>query len=534
MTQPTTPQQDVGTPVGAWEPLRSGVFRALWIAVLVSNIGTWMQTVGAQWLLVDEPNASTLVSLVQTASTLPVVLLALPAGVLADSFDRRRLLLGVQAFQVTVAAALALLTAADQMRPPLLLVLTFALGAGAAITGPTYQSLVPELVPRAQIPSASALGSISVNLARAVGPAIAGLLIAHTGVAAVFAINGASFLAFAGVLLWWRRPADDITDHRERFAPALRAGGRYARHSPVIRRLLLRVALFVLPAMAIWALLPLVASRRLGLGSGGYGLLLGAIGVGAVAGAFLLPQVRARMSTNMLVATASLLYAGSTAVVVLVGSLPAMMVALLPAGAGWIAVLSTMNASLQLFLPSWVRARGLAVYQVSLFGAQAVGSLLWGVAAELVGLRPAFLVAAALMALGAMTVVWWPLRETAGLDRSPAIYWPEPQLVLDPESSDGPVVVQVAYTISPEREEKFIAAMEPVRRSRQRTGATRWHLYRDGEVPHRFLESYQVPSWEEHLRQHEGRLTGSDQVSEERARAMSDPKPETHHLFPTR
>src|SRR3954451_8364858 len=207
-------------PSGPWAPLAVPVYRSLWIAVLVSNIGTWMQTVGAQWLLVDAPNASTLVSLVQTASTLPVVLLALPGGVLADSFDRRRLLICVQAFQVAVGAVLTVLTAAGQMRPALLLTLTFALGAGAAVTAPAYQALIPELVPRSQIASAAALGSISVNLARAVGPAIAGLLISHVGVAAVFGLNAATCAVFGVVLLAWRRPADEAQE-RERFAPAL-------------------------------------------------------------------------------------------------------------------------------------------------------------------------------------------------------------------------------------------------------------------------------------------------------------------------
>ncbi|NHC44466.1 MFS transporter [Motilibacter sp. K478] len=520
-----------GPAAGPWAPLAVPVYRALWIAVLVSNIGTWMQTVGAQWLLVDEPNASTLVALVQTASTLPVVALALPAGVLADSFDRRRLLLGVQAFQVVVGAILTALTAAGQMRPALLLTLTFALGAGAAVTAPAYQALIPELVPRSQITSASALGSISVNLARAVGPAVAGLLISHVGVAAVFALNAVTFAVFGAVLLAWRRPVDDPRE-REPFAFALRAGGRYVRHSPVVRRLLLRVLLFVVPAMAVWALLPLVATRRLDLGASGYGVLLGALGVGAVGGAFLLPRARARLSANALVAVASCLYALGLAVVVAADVLPLVLLALLPAGAGWIGVLSTMNASLQLFLPNWVRARGLAVYQVVLFGGQAVGAFGWGLVADHLGLRTAYLAAAAGMAVGAASIAVWPLRDTRGLDRSPAVFWPEPELAFEPAPDDGPVLVTRAYTVAEQDEEEFLEAMERVRRATQRTGAVRWQVYRDGADPRRFLEAYVVPSWAEHLRQHEGRLTGSDRVAEERANALSSPPPVVSHLFP--
>jgi MFS family permease len=278
---------DAGGPpsaAGAWAPLGQPIFRALWLAVLFSNVGTWMQTVGAQLLLVDEPRASTLVSLVQTASTLPVALLALPGGVLADSFDRRRMLLAVQSYMAAVGVTLTALTAFGQMRPPVLLLLTFALGVGTALTAPTYQALIPELVPRSQLASASALGAVSMNLARAIGPAVAGLLISRVGTAAVFGINAVSFVVFSLVLLLWRREQVEEAGQRERFGPALRAGSRYVRHSPVVRRLLLRVLLFLVPAVVVWALLPLVATDGLGLGPSGYGVLLAALGIGAQSG----------------------------------------------------------------------------------------------------------------------------------------------------------------------------------------------------------------------------------------------------------
>ncbi|MGC1214983.1 MAG: MFS transporter, partial [Micromonospora sp.] len=269
MNAPVTPTVDL--PASAWAPLRVAAFRSLWLAVLASNIGTWMQTVGAQWLLVDQPNAATLVSLVQTASMLPVLLLALPAGALADTFDRRRLLIAVQAFLAAVGVLLAALTAVGRMPPALLLTLTFALGVGQALTLPAWQAVIPELVPRAQLVSAAALGSISVNLARSVGPAVAGVLVAQAGVAVVFAVNAASFAIFAFALFRWRPDRPESEPEPERFTAALRAGGRYVRHSPVVRRILLRAALFVVPGSALWALLPLVASHRLGLGAGGYG-----------------------------------------------------------------------------------------------------------------------------------------------------------------------------------------------------------------------------------------------------------------------
>lgn len=531
-SSPGSPSADGPARVGAWAPLRHAAYRSIWLAVLCSNIGTWMQTVGAQLLLVDEPRASTLVALVQTASTLPVVLLALPGGVLADTFDRRRMLLVVQCYMATVGVVLAVLTGTGQMRPPLLLVLTFALGVGTALTAPAYQALIPDLVPRSELASAAALGAVSMNLARAVGPAVAGLIIARIGTAAVFAINAATFVVFAGVLLLWRRERAEVATTRERFRPALRAGGRYVRHSPVVRRLLLRVTLFLLPATALWALLPLIATDRLGLGASGYGLLLAALGLGAVAGAVLLPILRRMLSPNRQLVAASAVFALSTALVGTVDIPGVVLLALLPAGAAWVAVLSTMNASLQLFLPSWVRARGLAIYQMTLFGTQAFAALAWGLVAESAGLVPTFLAAATLMAVGGATLLVWPIHHAPAHGRQPAAYWEQPQLTLDPEPDIGPILVQVTYQVQDRDQTAFLAAMERVRRSRQRTGAYRWQIYRDGETPGRFVEAYLVPSWEEHLRQHNGRLTESDEAIEREARSYSESAPEVHHLFP--
>ena len=518
--------------VSTWAPLRSGLFRALWIAVLVSNIASWMQTVGAQWLLVSQPHASILVALVQTADYLPDVLFGLVGGVLADTFDRRRLLMAVQGFLVVAGAALAALTFAGQMPPALLLTFTFLIGCGSVISLPAYQALVPDLVPRVQLHSASALASISVNLARAVGPAIAGVVIARAGgVGAVFALNAAMYLLFLVVLVAWRPPANTTPMVRERFISALRAGGRYVRYAPVVRRILLRSTLFLVPASALWALLPLIASQRLAQGADGYGLLLGALGVGAIAGAVVLPRVRARLSINALLAVSSVAYAVVLATVVLISNAVVILIVLLPAGVAWMAVLSTVNAELQLFLPAWVRARGLSVYQMVLFGAQGFGALAWGVIASPAGIAPTFLIAAAMMLAGAATMRVWPLIDTSEMDRSSVHYWPEPSLAVEADPADGPVVVRSVYNVSPEKEEPFLRAMARVRLSRLRTGATQWGLFRDGETPHQFVELFVVSSWEEHMRQHADRLTGSDQQYEEEAQSFSDPPEETSHLI---
>ena len=412
--------------VSTWAPLRIGIFRALWLAVLVSNIGTWMQTVGAQWLLVNQPHASILVSLVQTADMLPDVLFAYVGGVIADTFDRRWLLIIVQGCLVITGLVLTVLTIVGQMPPALLLTLTFVLGAGSAFSVPAYQALIPDLVPRSQLNSASALGSINVNLARAIGPAIAGVLITRAGVGAVFAINTATFLVFRLVVATWHPPEGTTAPFPERFIPALRAGGRYVRYAPVVRRILVRSALFLVPASALWALLPLVASQQLGLGANGYGLLLGALGVGAVAGAFVLPRIRARLSSNAMLLVASIIYAAALVTLVLVPNAAVILIVLIPTGIAWIAVLSSMNAAMQLFLPAWVRARGLSVYQMVLFGAQAGGAVIWGVIAGPAGLVVTFLIAAAVMVAGVATIRLWPLLDTRGIDRSQAVYWPEP------------------------------------------------------------------------------------------------------------
>jgi len=515
-----------------WAPFRQRAFRWLWIGVLISWIGTWMQVVGAQWLLIDAPNAATVVALVQVANTLPVMLLALPGGVLADSFDRRWLLFTIQVYFFLVGALLAALTFAGLMPPALLLAFTFTLAIGAAVQLPSWQATLPELVPRNQLRAAARLEMVGVNVARSVGPALAGLVIASFGVPVVFALNALSVVFLAVALLFWRRSPAESQARRERFVPALRAGSRYVWHEPVVRRIMLRAALFVTPAIALWALLPLIASQQLGLGADGYGALFGALGVGAIIGALVLGRVRDRLSSNGMLATAGLFYALVLAAIVLTDNFPIALVTLVLAGVAWIAVISTLNAELQLFLPVWVRARGLGIYMVTFTGSMTVGALIWGLVAEGIGLQTTFFIAAALVLASVAVGVVRRVPETGHLDPEPAIYWPEPRLAFDPEADTGPVMVTVEYTVTPERESAFLEAMDHLRLSRRRTGATRWELYRDGDRPDRFLELFSVPSWEEHLRQHAGRLTAVDREVEEAALAFSDPPARAEHLLP--
>lgn len=516
----------------AWAPLRQPMFRWLWPAVVAGYLGLWMQTVGAQWLLVSTPDAGGLVALVQTAALLPLMLLALPAGVMADVFDRRWLLFTVQIYVFVVAGVLALLTAFGLITPALVLVFTFLLGIGSAVQLPTWQSVIPELVPRHQLGAATRLDMVAVNVGRSVGPAIAGLVIAVSGIATVFALNGLSVIFLAVALLRWRRPATTVTTPRERFAPALRAGGRYVWHEPMVRRILLRTILFVVPAAALWALLPLLARQVLGLEAGAYGALFGALGAGAVVAALILGKVRDHLSTNHLLAVSGLLFGAAMVVVVVVPNLILGIIVLVFAGLAWTAVVSTLNAELQIFLPGWVRGRALAMYLVTFAGTQALSSAVWGQVTNLIGVVPTFIAAAAVMAVGVIAGLIWTVPDTGHLDREPAAYWGDPRIAVEPQPAAGPVMITVHYTVTAQKQADYLLAMQSLRASRRRTGATSWELYRDAEHPDRFVEIFRVASWEEHLRQHSGRLTATDQQIEQTALAFSDPPAYADHLIP--
>jgi len=502
----------------------------LWLAQLGSNIGSWMQTVATQWLLIDR-NAS-LIALVQTASLLPVFFLSLPAGVFADTLNRKRLLAGTTIFMAILAGALAVSTAFGAPGPALLLGITFLIGCGSALTGPAWQAIQPDLVPRAQIPNAAALGSITVNAARAVGPALAGFLVAWLGAAPVFAINAVSFVGIVVALLTWHPAERHGRQDPERLGEALRAGLRYLRAAPGVRRIILRSVLFAGPASALWALLPIVSHQRYRLGASGYGLLLGALGIGAMIGVWQLGRIRSRFSPNTILAGSACLFGLATLSSVTL-PLGVTVGALVAGGFAWIATLSTLNAGMQLALPAWVRARGLAAYIFAFMGAQAIGSFLWGLVASHSSVRDALLASVVLLGLAALSVTVLPLHAlTLHLDRTTSVPWPEPVLALEPSPTDGPVQVDICYVVAPENRQAFVTAMADVGTSRRRTGAQRWRLWRDGAHPDQFHEVFTVASWSEHLRQHEDRMTGFDQHLLDAARSLADSDPVVRHLFP--
>jgi MFS family permease len=493
----------------------------MWGAQFVSNVGSWMQTVAAQWLMLSLTTSATYVALIQTAASLPIVLFAVLAGTIGDLVDRRRFLLVTQTVTLLAATGLGALALAGLISPWVLLAFIFAVGTGQALTAPTWQTLQPELVPPAERAQAISLGSVNQNLARAVGPAIGGVLLAATNAGTVFLINAATFLAVIAVIGWWKSKPPEHALPREHVAEAVRAGGRYVDASPVLRAILLRAGLFIFFASSVWALLPLTAHSQLHLSSGGYGLLLGCVGVGAVVAAALLPRLRSRLSPGAELTTGSLLLAIVALILAYVHVTAAVAAALVVAGMAWILALSTLSSLYQLSLPQWVKARGMSFYLVVFQGGNAVGSAVFGVLAQHFGLSPALLVVAVGLALGPLAGLAYKFQTISPAELVPGADWP-PVSLAGGSAPNGPVMVSVEYIASPGREDELVAALEDARFSRRRTGATSWRAWRDSAQPSRILEQFVVASWDDHLRQQE-RVTERDQRRLDAISAMTDP-----------
>jgi MFS family permease len=511
-----------------WAPLRYPVFRALFIAQLASNIGTLMQSVGSAWLMGDLGASPFLIALVPTASMLPVLLVGVPAGALADIFDRRRLLIGGQMWMLACAAALAVMSFAHVVTPASLLALTFGLGTGSALTFPAFQAIQPDLVPPHEFRQAFALGSLTFNVGRAIGPAIGGLVVAVAGPGWVFLLNAVSFLAIVGVLVWWRRPEAELDMPAETLSGAMRAGLRYAMHSPNLRGVLNRTAAFTIPAAALQALLPVVARSRLGLSSGGYGVLLGCFGIGAASAAVIRPRLDARFHHDQLVFGASLALAAALVVEGTSRMSWAIGLAMLVGGLAWATALTSTGVSAFSALPEWVRARGMGLYLIVLAGGVALGSAAWGALAE-TNLTAAHLVAAAVLVVGLTSSRRWLLGSVTGLDLRMAPM-DDPAVMLVPHPTDGPVLVTVTYEVPDDDVHAFADAMRLVERHRRRTGAYRWGLFRDLAAPEQFIETFVVESWGEHLRQHRRTTVNADRFLDPVRRYLGDDVVATHYL----
>lgn len=486
---------------GGFAPLRQQLFAVLWGATIIGNTGSFVRDVASAWLVTDLSASPAAVAMVQAAATLPVFLLAIPAGVLSDILDRRKFLIAIQMLLAAVSICLMSLSALGQQSVGSLISLTFLGGIGAALMGPTWQAIVPELVDKQEIKSAVALNSLGVNIARAVGPALGGAILASLGAAVTYGVDVISYVFVIAALLWWRRPEKPEDALSEHFLGAFRAGLRYARASRELHVVLVRAFVFFVLASSVWALLPLVTKQLLGGGAGFYGVLLGAVGLGAIIGAVFMPRLRERLSADGIVLAAAMVTA---AVMVFLSFAPvqwAALVALLALGAAWIAALTTLSGIAQSILPNWVRGRSLAVYLTVFNGAMTAGSLAWGGVATLIGVPLSLLAGAGGLAMAGL--VFHRLKLPRGeADLVPSNHWPEPLTAAAVEYDRGPVLILIEYRVAAPDRPAFLAALVRLSADRRRDGAYDWGITEDAADPELVLEWFMVESWAEHLRQH--------------------------------
>jgi MFS family permease/quinol monooxygenase YgiN len=524
---PPTPPHAVAS---AWAPFRHRTFAVIWVATVVSNIGGWMYSVASGWLMTGLDADPLFVSLVQVANNLPMFLFAIPAGALVDIVDRRLFLIVGETAVTLTSTAFAVLVWLHLITPWSLLVFSFLVTVASAVTAPAWQAVVPQLVPKPELPSAIAANSVGINVSRAVGPALGGLMVVVFGIAAPFWVNAVSNVGVIAALIRWQ-PAKKGGPRLppESFGQAMRSGLRHARYNASLRSTLVRTVAFFVFASAYWALLPLVARGQIGGSSALYGLLLGVIGASAVAGAFLLRTLRAKLGPDALLAGATVATAFATALFGAAHNAGVALAASVLAGASWIAGVSSLNISAQVALPEWVRGRGLAMYVTIMFGSLSLGSAIWGEVASLVGL-PIALYGAAAGAVVAILLTWrWKLQTGAAIDFTPSMHWPEPVTIADVEPDRGPVLTLVEYRIDPKHREAFLEAMGPYARVVRRNGAYDFAVYEDPAEEGRFVETFMSDSWSEHMRLH-GRVTVTDRKSEEAVRRWNIGEVKTTHL----
>jgi MFS family permease len=514
-----------------WQPLRTPIFRNLLIADVVSDIGAFMQSTGAAWLMVSLSAGPMYVALIQTATSLPSFLFALPAGAIGDIVNRKKLILYTESWMLSVALLLAVLTFAGVISPLWLLILTFALSAGDAFEAPTWRAVLPELVKKEDLPSASALNGIEFNFARAIGPGLAGLVIAAAGVGAAFLLNTLSFAGVIFVVARWRPASHERTTPPETVMGATIAAIRYVRYSPALQTLLIRTGLGMFFASGLLALLPSLAHSVKNTPTT-YGLLLGCFGLGAVLGALLMQRARARWSTEAVVAGGIALFGSATLVASMLRSLPVLAIVMLVAGSAWIIFLSLFNVLVLAHAPDWARARVLAVSTLVFQGAVAAGSATWGVVAARFGIDMALLCAGA-GTLATTALAFFLRLPDASVDLTSWNHWRLPVVSNGTSAMDedsGPVLVTVEYEVPSAESADFLTAIRQYRRIRRRDGARRWGIYRDLENANRYVEIFIVSSWPEHLRQHE-RLTQADRATEERVQRYIVSQPKVRHLI---
>ncbi|HXF79801.1 MAG TPA: MFS transporter [Usitatibacter sp.] len=500
----------------AWAPLRLPTFRMLWLAWFASNVCMWMNDVAAAWLMTSLTTSPTLIAMVQTASSMPVFLLGLPSGALADIVDRRRYFMVAQAWIAANAAVIYMVAVAGLLSAPVLLALVFTNGMGLAMRWPVYAAILPELLSRQELPAGLALNAVAVNGARVVGPLLSGAIIASAGSQYVFALNFIVSIAAAIVLWRWKREVKPSVLPGERFIGAMRLGWQFVRESRRMRNAIVRTASFFVHSTALLALIPLVA-KQLGGGAEEYTLLFSCLGVGAIFSATQLPRMRGRWNRDQIAVGGSILHAIATAVVALAPNTWVAAPAMFAGGMGWIVVANSVTVAAQLALPDWVRARGMAIYQMAIMGGSALGAAIWGKLADLTSV-PDSLAFASVSMLIALVATWNRTLEGAE-DHTPTHPFDEPVPARAIDLDEGPVMVTIEYFIDPARSAEFDAVMAETRGSRLRAGAVSWGLFEDLERPGRFVEYFACDTWVDYLRRFD-RFTAADERLHERRHAL--------------
>jgi MFS family permease len=491
----------------ALAPLKASTFRMLWSAWLAANITMWMNDVVAAWLMTSLTHNVVMVALVQAASTLPVFLLGLPSGALADIVDRRRYFAFTQLWVALVAVVLGVLSLTGHLTAPVLLALTFANGIGLAMRWPVFAAIVPDLVPRDELPAALALNGIAMNVSRVVGPVVAGALLASAGSAFVFALNAVLSVFALVMILRWKSQQKVSALPGERFVGAMRVGLQHVAQSPRMKAVLMRIFMFFFQSTALTALMPLVALRLSG-GAGTFTALLACMGGGAITAAFMLPRWRQSVGRDQFVRWGTVLHAVSSVAAVWAPTIWLAMPAMVLSGVAWIISANSLTMAAQMALPNWVR--GMSIYQMALMGGSASGATAWGLVAQSTSV-PISVMCAAMLGLVVMGLTRH--LSVGGLEdedlspAAPAAAPTPPAIDIAPE--EGPVMVMVEYLIDPSRAEAFGVVMQETRRARLRQGALSWSLFRDTAVPGRYIEYFLDESWLEHQRRLE-RFTAAD------------------------
>jgi MFS family permease len=517
MTEP--PQRSAFASDSIAAPLRHAVFRRIWLASLLSNLGILIQGVGAAWAMTQMTSSADKVALVQTALMLPVMLISMPAGAIADMHDRRIVALIALGIALTGATALTVLAWLNLVTPNLLLALCFVVGSGMALFGPAWQSSVSEQVPAETLPAAVALNGISYNIARSFGPAIGGIVVASAGAVAAFAVNAVLYLPLLVVLFLWNRVSEPSRLPRERLNRAMVSGVRYINHSPSIKIVLTRTLVTGIIGGSVSALMPLVARDLLHGGAQTYGIMLGAFGMGAVIGALNIGEVRRRMSGEAAVRACALSMAGAIAAVAMSDQPVLTAAALVLAGAVWMMAVALFNIGVQLSAPRWVAGRSLAAFQASIAGGIAIGSWGWGHLTDIAGVQTALLVSAGLMALSPLLGLWLRMPPVGARNEDAAELLADPEVRLSLTGRSGPLVVEIEYRVAQDNARAFHNVMQDVQLSRQRNGAYGWSIARDVADPELWTERYHCPTWLDYLRQR-NRATQSERELHQKAIAF--------------